>query len=111
MLGRRLATSLVFTIAIIMAVVSAGSKDLCTPGSDSECARFGTNMCCAKINYTFNKDTQEFFACASRPGIEYSNGVITDQFGFSGTWYCAFAKHGLSLSFSAAAIAIASLNF
>ena len=42
--------------AVLVAAVSAGSKDLCTAGSDSECARFGSNMCCAFINYTFKGD-------------------------------------------------------
>ena len=97
-------TSLVVIAAVLMTLVSAGSKDLCTPGSDSECARFGSNMCCAKINYTFKGDQQDFYACASRPGIEYSNGQIYDQFGFSGTWYCAGALSGLSISSMAAAI-------
>ena len=92
----------------MMALVSAGSKDLCTPGSDSECARFGANMCCAKINYTFNGDNQDFYACASRPGIEYSNGQIVDQFGFSGNWYCAGAVSGLAFSTLAAAVAVLS---
>ena len=98
-------------LSILVAVVSAGSKDLCTPGSDSECARFGTNMCCAKINYTFKQDTQDFYACASRPGIEYSGGQIYDQFGFSGTWYCAGALQGYALSAAAVMIAAVSLNF
>ena len=43
-------------LAVLVAAVSAGSKDLCTAGSDSECARFGSNMCCAFINYTFKGD-------------------------------------------------------
>ena len=73
------------------ACASAGAKDLCTQGSDSECARFGSNMCCAYIDYTFRGDQQSFYACASRPGIEYSEGKIYDKYGFSGTWYCAFA--------------------
>lgn len=44
------------SIVLLVASVNAGSKDLCTAGSDSECARFGANMCCAYINYTFKGD-------------------------------------------------------
>ena len=98
--------NLILAIAMLVACVSAGSKDLCTAGSDSECARFGSNMCCASINYTFKGDNQEFYACASRPGIEYSNGQIYDKYGFSGTWFCAFATgHQTSLALAAAASA------
>ena len=43
-------------LAVLVACVNAGAKDLCTAGSDSECARFGANMCCAYINYTFKGD-------------------------------------------------------
>ena len=100
-----------FALVLLATAVSAGSKDLCTQGSDSECARFGSNMCCAYINYTFKGDTQEFYACASRPGIEYSNGQIYDQYGFSGTWKCAFAS-GLQFYLIAASVAIvATLSF
>ena len=83
---------LLINLAFLIACVNAGAKDLCTQGSDSECARFGSNMCCAYIQYTFKGDSQQFYACASRPGIEYSNGQIYDKYGFSGTWRCAFAK-------------------
>ena len=93
---------LLISIAVILSVVSAGSKDLCTAGSDSECARFGSNMCCAYINYDFKGDNQEFYACASKPGIEYSDGNIYDKYGFSGTWRCAGAYY---LETSAAALA------
>ncbi len=79
-------------VTMLIASAFAGSKDLCTAGSDSECARFGSNMCCALIDYTFKNDNQKFYACASRPGIEYSNGQIYDKYGFSGTWQCAFAE-------------------
>ena len=84
--------NLLISLAIVIACVNAGSKDLCTAGSDSECARFGVNMCCAYINYTFKGDNQEFYACASRPGIEYSGGSIYDKYGFAGNWYCAWAS-------------------
>lgn len=103
--------ALLLSIAFLAASVSAGSKDLCTAGSDSECARFGANMCCAYINYTFKGDNQEFYACASRPGIEYTNGNIYDKYGFSGQWRCAFAA-GLNLPVLAvAATVVASLAF
>ena len=101
---------LLVAIAAIIAVVSAGSKDLCTAGSDSECARFGSNMCCAYINYTFKGDNQEFYACASKPGIEYSGGTIYDKYGFSGTWKCAFAS-GLQFSILAAGAVATTLAF
>ena len=68
--------------------VQAGAHDLCTRGSDSECARFGEQMCCAHIVYSFKGDDQDFYACASRPGIEYADGKIWDTYGFSGYWYC-----------------------
>ena len=28
-------------------------EDLCTAGSDAECARYGKNMCCAHIQYDY----------------------------------------------------------
>jgi hypothetical protein len=49
-------------------------------------------MCCASIKYTFKRDRQEFHACASKLGIESSNGEIYDSFGFSGTWFCNSAN-------------------
>ena len=98
-----------FTIAlsVLAATVMAGSKDLCTAGSDSECARFGSNMCCAFIDYTFKGDNQKFYACASKPGIEYAGGNIYDKYGFSGTWYCAYAS-GLQMSAIALGVMVAS---
>ena len=96
-----------FVVAFLVACVSAGSKDLCTAGSDSECARFGANMCCAYIEYTFKNDQQQFYACASRPGIEYSNGQIYDKYGFSGTWQCAYAE-GLKVGMVTVAALLAS---
>lgn len=102
--------SLFFTSALVAVCVQAGSKDLCTAGSDSECARFGSNMCCAYINYDFKGDNQEFYACASKPGIEYSNGNIYDKYGFSGTWRCAFA-YGLESSIVLLAAAVTTIAF
>lgn len=78
-------------VASIATLAAAGSQDLCTPGSDAECARFGKYMCCAHIQYNYLGDKQDFYACASRPGIKYTGGKIADNTGFSGTWYCAFA--------------------
>jgi hypothetical protein len=95
-------------MAMLIAAAMAGSKDLCTAGSDSECARFGSNMCCAYINYTFKGDNQEFYACASRPGIEYSGGSIYDKYGFTGNWRCAFAS-GMQFSIFAVATVAATL--
>ena len=97
--------------AILAAMVNAGAKDLCTQGSDSECARFGSNMCCAYINYTFKGDNQEFYACASRPGIEYSQGNIYDKYGFSGTWRCAFATGTQVAAIAFSAAILATLSF
>ena len=96
-------------LAFIVACVNAGAKDLCTQGSDSECARFGSNMCCAYIDYTFKGDNQQFYACASRPGIEYSDGNIYDKYGFSGTWRCAFAEQLQASVLLLGAITVASL--
>ena len=102
---------MLIALATIVAIAFAGSKDLCTAGSDSECARFGANMCCAFINYTFKGDNQQFYACASRPGIEYSGGNIYDRYGFSGNWYCAFAE-GLQVSAVAlVAVVVSTLAF
>ena len=103
--------SFLISLLILIACVSAGSKDLCTAGSDSECARFGANMCCAYINYTFKGDKQEFYACASRPGIEFSQGTIYDKYGFAGNWYCAWAS-GLKMSvFAVVATVVSTLVF
>jgi hypothetical protein len=65
-------------------------------------------MCCARIQYTFQGDSQDFHACASKPGIEYSRGMIYDNFGFAGTWYCAFCNAGLQATL-VIAVAFASL--
>jgi len=68
-------------------------------------------MCCAYVNYTFKGDNQEFYACASRPGIEYSGGTIYDRYGFSGNWYCAWAS-GLNISlFAVVATVVSTLIF
>ena len=87
---------------------SAGSQDLCTKGSDAECSRFGSNMCCAHIQYTFKQDTQDFYACASRSGIEYSGNTIYDDNGFSGYWYC---DQALVTSLSVVAISAVAAAF
>ena len=45
----------VYLIALLMMgfkqVLAEG--DLCYPGSDVECDRFGSNMCCAHMKYTY----------------------------------------------------------
>ena len=66
----------------LIAVAQATGKDNCEPGSDAVCSRFGNNMCCAHVQYTFQGDFQDFYSCASKPGIEFTNGQIHDQFGF-----------------------------
>lgn len=95
----------------VLALAQAGNKDLCNPGSDSECIRYGSNMCCAKIQYSFKGDSQDFHACASRPGIEYTGGQIFDNlYGFDGRWYCDGALAGVQAATAlvlAAAAAVA----
>mmetsp|Transcript_22310 Transcript_22310/g.15905 ORF Transcript_22310/g.15905 Transcript_22310/m.15905 type:complete len:100 (-) Transcript_22310:151-450(-) len=94
-----------FALAALIALVNAGAQDLCTAGSDAECQRFGTNMCCAHIQYTYEGDFQDFHACASRTGIEFNDGKIY-EYGFSGTWYCDYAT---SLQTAAALVAVVTL--
>ena len=100
-----------FAVAALIAMTAfvdeanAGAQDLCTKGSDAECQRFGTNMCCAHIQYTYEGDFQDFHACASRTGIEFNNGQIY-EYGFSGTWYCDYA---VSMQVAAATMAVALL--
>ena len=106
-----MAKQLSLALACLVASVNAGAKDLCTQGSDSECARFGSNMCCAYIDYTFKGDQQQFYACASRPGIEYSDGNIYDKYGFSGTWKCAFAENLKASALVLGAAALATYAF
>lgn len=77
--------------ALLIASAHALVKDTCQPGSDTACTVFGIDMCCAHIQYTYQLDTQVFYGCASRNGIEYSNGNILDGFGYSGNWFCANA--------------------
>lgn len=80
------------TVSTVLAVTATAIvKDSCQPGSDTACVTFGSNMCCAHIQYYFSGEDQEFYGCASRPGIEYTKGQILDGFGYSGSWYCADA--------------------
>ena len=78
----------IFFVALLTDSVAAISKNSCTQGSDNACARYGANMCCARIIYSFSGNAQDFHACANRPGIEMADGKIFDQYGFSGRWYC-----------------------
>jgi hypothetical protein len=94
-------TRFLLALCILFAAVSAKIQDLCRQGSDAECARYGENMCCARIQYTFKSDSQDFHACASKIGIENANGQIYDSFGFSGTWHCAGAFQGIAMSVAA----------
>ena len=66
-------------------------------------------MCCAHIEYTFKGDSQDFHACASRPGIEYSDGRIIDTYGFSGYWYCNNAISAQTTLLAAATVAAVSM--
>lgn len=77
--------------ALLLVSAASAIDNLCVPGSDAECARYGKNMCCAHIQYNWLGDEQDFYACASKPGIEYTDGKISDPSGFTGTWYCALA--------------------
>jgi len=53
----RISNALTLSLAsMVIDSANAGAQDLCTPGSDSECARFGEQMCCAHIEYTFKGD-------------------------------------------------------
>ena len=61
-------------LCVIDSVIASSPYDMCSKGSDSECAKFGDNMCCAHIVYTIGQDSQDFHACTSRAAIEYSNG-------------------------------------
>ena len=100
-----------FSFACILALTGVVSAvdDLCTPGSDAECARYGKSMCCAHIQYDYLGDKQDFYACASKPGIEFTNGMIRDESGFVGSWYCAFATQTQATLL--ATVALASLMY
>ena len=100
--------SKVLTTILVTSLASAKIQDLCRKGSDAECARYGENMCCASVSYTFKKDKQDFHACASKIGIEQTNGQIYDEFGFSGAWFCDGANNLLS-GLGAGAMAVALL--
>lgn len=62
--------------------------DTCKQGSDFECSRYGSNTCCAHIQYTFKGDRLDFHGCANRYAIENVDGNIYDNMGFVGSWYC-----------------------
>jgi hypothetical protein len=62
-------------------------------------------MCCAHIQYNYLGDQQDFYACASKTGIQYTRGVIKDQSGFVGSWYCALATSTQASILATAAIA------
>ena len=104
---RRLVVLLTALIVLMLSQsTQAKVQDLCTKGSDSECSRFGANMCCARIQYVFKGEFQDFHACASRVGIEWSEGKIYDGFGFDGNWNCAFALPGVQAMSTALGLAL-----
>ena len=70
--------SLMLMTSMLMTPVAAYSKNSCQAGSDAQCARYGPNMCCARVQYSFNGDEQDFHACANRPGIEMADGRVWD---------------------------------
>ena len=39
-------------------------------------------MCCAHVQYSYLSDNQDFYGCASLAGIEQTNGIITDVYGY-----------------------------
>ena len=102
--------SLAVAGALLAIGADATGKNNCEPGSDAVCSRFGTSMCCAHVQYTFQGDQQDFYSCASKPGIEFTNGQINDAFGFVGTWYCAGAVE-LAASLTTAAIIVTTQLF
>jgi hypothetical protein len=61
-----------FACVILLATLASAADNLCQPGSDAECARYGKNMCCAHIKYDYLGDKQDFYACASKVGIKYT---------------------------------------
>jgi hypothetical protein len=67
-----------FASVVLFATLASAADNLCLPGSDAECARYGQNMCCAHIKYDYLGDKQDFYACASRTGINYTKGKIID---------------------------------
>jgi hypothetical protein len=92
---------------LLIGTATAIIRDQCKPGSDADCINFGNSMCCANIEYRFNGDSQQFHACANQKGIEYTKGVIYDNVGISGTWYCNSAVMlPVAFAFGLAAAAI-----
>ena len=87
---------------LITAALSASTQskiqDQCKQGTDVQCVPYGLDFCCANIEYSFRGGYQSFHACASRVGIEYSNGYIYDDAGFSGYWFCDNAVHLLTIA-------------
>ena len=93
---------LIALCSMLLALTSAqalSSMDNCTKGSDAECLRFGSDMCCAEIKYTFEGKRKQFYSCVSLLAImedkwfTSGSGKITKIYGFEdGTWTCVFAS-------------------
>ena len=83
-------------------------EDTCRKGTDSDCHRFGSDMCCAHVVYSFKGDKQDFYACAMQQSIEAVEGRIYDSSGYTGHWYCAHAVSNF-VSYGVFALATASL--
>ena len=79
------------TLFHVIGTSQAGPYDLCTRGSDTECTKFGSNMCCAHIEYVIGRESQDFYACTSKTSIEWSGSTIYDEYGYRGRWMCASA--------------------
>ena len=79
---------------ILGLVMNSIVVNACTKGSDAACSVHGSQYCCAKIEYTHADGSFNGHACASRPEIESfykdlkKGERLTDNFGYSGLWYC-----------------------
>ena len=99
------------TSKLVLACLVLQTVNACTKGSDASCAAHGSQYCCAKISYTHEDGSFSGHACANRGEIEryYANGeTLTDDFGYSGLWYCDGAMEIRATL--AAAAAVVALN-
>ena len=90
-----------------MACLVLQNVNACTKGSDASCAAHGSQYCCAKIQYTHSDGSFNGHACANRGEIEsyYKDSeTLTDDFGYSGLWYCDGATDIRATLVAAAAV-------